>query len=310
LKTHYLVYWHLMKIDGRAIANGILDELCAQVNVLKQQKVIPTLAVIQVGEDPGSNAYINQKKKAAERIGAVVIHEKLAADVSYQRVNILVHEYNTNPDIHGIIIQQPLPSSLSETSTLLNLVNHKKDVDGFLPNSPYPVPVAAAVMMILKEVFNLSSRPLSRDPSDRNTGFRVKPGMTSFNEWSKFRSFVVLGRGETAGKPIAEALKKQGCNITVIHSQTPNPDEITKTADIVISCVGKENIVRRDNIKTGSILLSVGLSRDNEGKLHGDYEEDEIKDVAAFYTPTPGGVGPVNVANLMANLIKAASKLL
>ena len=124
------------------------------------------------------------------------------------------------------------------------------------------------------------------------------------------RKIVVIGRGETAGKPIAEALIKRGYDISVVHSQTPNPDEIIKTADIVISCVGRPHVVRRHNIKKETILISVGLSRDSEGKLHGDYEEDEIEDIASFYTPTPGGVGPVNVACLMANLVKAASKLL
>ena len=135
---------------------------------------------------------------------------------------------------------------------------------------------------------------------------RVKP----FENWLCQKSILILGRGETAGKPIAEALIKKGSRVTIVHSHTPNSDDVTRVADIVISCVGKPNVVRRDNIKEGAILISVGLSRDSEGKLHGDYEGDEIKDVAVFYTPTPGGVGPVNVACLMKNLVQAASKLL
>lgn len=274
-----------MKIDGRAIANHILTNLQKRVNALKQQGITPTLAVIQVGDDPGSTAYIRQKQKAAEQIGAVLIHEKLPLDVSYQRVNILTHEYNDNPTIHGLIIQRPLPASLGDASKLLNLVNPKKDVDGFLSNSPYPVPMATAVIIILKETYQHVLR---------------------FDNWLRQKSIVVIGRGVTAGKPIAELFHKLGSNLTTIHSQTKNPDAIIKTADIIISCVGKENIVRRDNIKKDAVLVSVGIWRDENNKLHGDYDEDAIQHIALAYTPTPGGVGPVNVACLMANLISAA----
>ena len=284
-----------MKIDGKAIAEKILSDLSREVLTLKQKGVIPTLAVIQVGDDPASTAYINQKQKAAERIGAVLIHEKLPSDVSYQRVNILTHEYNDNPTIHGLIIQRPLPDTLGDALTLLNLVNPKKDVDGFLPNSPYPVPVAEAVIIILKETYQ---NVLRFNPGQAG----VKP----FENWLRQKSIIVIGRGETAGKPIADALIKRGCTVSIIHSQTKNPNAIIKSADIIISCVGKSNIVRHDNIQKDAILLSVGIWRDKEGKLHGDYEEDTIKDIASAYTPTPGGVGPVNVAALMANLINAA----
>ncbi len=263
-----------MKIDGKAIARGILESLRIQVSALKQQGVTPTLAVIQVGDDPGSTAYIRQKQKAAEQIGAKLILSHQLSAVSPQTLQNILQQYNDDQSVHGIIVQRPLPEALRAEGIRLS-----KDVDGFLPNSPYPVPVASAVLTML--------------------GDRIHS-----------KKIVVVGRGETAGKPIADALIKRGYDVSIIHSQTPNPDEITKTADIIISCVGKPNVVRRDNIKTGAFLVSVGLFRDSEGRLHGDYEEDEIKDIAAFYTPTPGGVGPVNVACLMANLVKAASKLL
>ena len=278
-----------MRIDGKAIAEITLTDLTRQVTNLKKKGVTPTLAVIQVGDDPASTAYINQKQKAAERIGAMLIHEKLPLDVSYQRVTILVHEYNTTPDIHGIIIQQPLPDTLGDISTLLKRINPQKDVDGFLPNSPYPVPVAAAVITIMKGV--TGSCPVIK-------------------RWLRQKSIVVIGRGETAGKPIADTLIKHGCTVSVIHSQTKNPDVIIKSADIVISCVGKPNIVRRDNIRKDAILLSIGIWRDDNGKLHGDYDEDAIQHIASAYTPTPGGVGPVNVACLMQNLLQAVSKAL
>lgn len=270
-----------MRIDGKEIANTILDSLASKVAALKKHGITPTLAVIQVGDDPASTAYINQKKKAAERIGAVLIHEKLPADCTYQRVTMLLREYTANPKIHGIIVQQPLPGTLRDAEATIATIVREKDVDGFLSNSPYKVPVAMAVQKILEEIFHHSS-------------FMIH------------NSIVVIGRGETAGKPIANALTDRGCQTTVIHSQTKNPDAIIKSADIVISCVGKPNIVRRDNIKNNAVLVSVGIWRDENGKLHGDYEEDAIKDIAKAYTPTPGGVGPVNVACLMQNLVSAA----
>ncbi|MBI5448737.1 bifunctional 5,10-methylenetetrahydrofolate dehydrogenase/5,10-methenyltetrahydrofolate cyclohydrolase [Candidatus Gottesmanbacteria bacterium] len=271
-----------MKIDGKAIAEQILTMCSKRVLDLKHKGTIPTMAVIQVGDDPASTAYINQKKKAAERIGALLIHKKLPTGVTYQHVNMLICEYNTNPAIHGVIIQQPLPHTLGDSATLIGQIDPKKDIDGFLPNSPYPVPVASAVVEILRSVF-------SQFDSSLNT-----------------KNIVVIGRGATAGKPIADLLISRGLNPTVIHSQTNNSKEIIKTADIVVSCVGKPNIVRRDNIKRDAVLISVGIWRDSSGKLHGDYEEDAIKDIAGSYTPTPGGVGPVNVACLMQNLISAA----
>ncbi len=263
-----------MKIDGKALADIILNDLSLEVVKLKEKGVTPTLAVIQIGDDPGSTAYIRQKQKSAEQIGAKLIISNQLTAISDQQLQRIIETYNNDPVIHGIIVQRPLPKNLHAEYIRLS-----KDVDGFLTNSPYPIPVVSAVLTIL--------------------GDRIHS-----------KKIVVIGRGETAGKPIAEAFIKLGSHVTVIHSQTTNTDDIIKTGDIVISCVGKPNVVRRDNIKTSAILISVGLSRDSKGKLRGDYEEEEIKDVASLYTPTPGGVGPVNVACLMANLINAVGKLL
>ncbi len=278
------------------MAESMLDELRTQVNALKQGGVTPTLAVIQVGDDPGSSAYIRQKQKAAEHLGATLIHSHQSSAISRQQLETTIKKYSADTSVHGIILQRPLPGTLERAGASLANIDLSKDIDGFLPNSPYPVPVAQAVLTILRFVFSQSD-PL--DPLD------------TFDAWLKKKQIVILGRGETAGKPIAEALIKKGCNVTVVHSQTPNPNEIITSGDIVLSCVGKPNVVRRDNIKKGAILTSVGLWRDESRKLHGDYEEEEIKDIASFYTPTPGGVGPVNVAALMTNLVHAAeSKLL
>ena len=281
-----------MKIDGKAIAGGILTFLKQEVDLLKEKGIPPTLAVILVGDNPASLSYIKQKQKTAEAIGAKLILDQQSKSISSQLFKSLIKKYNDDPSIHGIIIQRPLPKESSISRDILNEISPKKDVDGFVPNSPYGVPVAKAVLTILQEVFALEKKNLK---------------VQTFEDWLKNQCVAVIGRGETAGKPIADALGEHGCTLSVVHSQTEHPEEVIKTLNIVVSCVGKERVVTKDMIVPGTILISVGIWRDALGKLHGDYEEEEIKDVASYYTPTPGGVGPVNVACLMQNLIKACT---
>ncbi len=258
-----------MKIDGKAIADEMFGTLTEEVLRLKTQGVTPALAVILVGDNPESLAYIRQKQKATERVGGRFIFEQLPKTATQKELDARVDMYNHDPAVHGLIVQRPIPR-------LTTQVNAAKDIDGFEKDSPYEVPIAMAIFTFLKDV----------DYRDKK--------------------IVIVGRGETAGKPIAEAFAKRQCATFIIHSQTPNPEEIMKTADILISCVGKERVVTADAVKPGAILISVGLWRGEDNKLHGDYEENEIADVAGSYTPTPGGVGPVNIACLMQNLVRAA----
>ncbi len=272
-----------MKIDGKMIAEKMLVDLAGQVAKLKERGVTPTMVVILVGDNPASLSYIKQKEKAAEKIGAKLILKTYDSRLKTEELQSIVEKYNSDPSAHGLIIQRPLPNDIQT----IPVVDLHKDIDGFVPGSAFEVPVARAVLNILN---------FARSHPARNC--RERP--------LKEQHIVVIGRGETAGRPIADVLVKKGCNVTVVHSQTQNPDEIIKGADIVISCVGKPNVVRRDNIKKDAFLLSVGIWRDSEGKLHGDYDENVIAETASFYTPTPGGVGPVNVACLMQNLVLAA----
>ena len=262
-----------MRIDGKALADAILSDLTNQVTLLKQKGVTPTLAVILVGDNPESLSYIRQKQKATEKIGGRFIFERLPKTALFKEVAARVEMYNRDTSVHGLIVQRPLPAGLSAA------VHQKKDIDGFMPNSLFDVPVAMAVFTILNHI-----------------------GITIKN-----KKVVIVGRGETAGKPIAAAFAKQQCATSIITSKTSNPIEIMKTADIIISCVGKRGIITADAVKPGIILISVGLTRGEDGKLHGDYEENDIKDIASFYTPTPGGVGPLNIASLMQNLVKACT---
>ncbi len=262
-----------MKIDGKGIADAILSNLTQKVLQLKESGIVPTLAVILVGDDPESLAYIRQKQKVTERIGGRFIFEHLPKTTTQKELTARVAMYNRDPEAHGLIVQRPLPTGLTAS------VDSKKDVDGFVPNSPFPVPIVQAIFEILKYC-----------------GCEILQ-----------KNVVIIGRGETAGKPIAEAFAKLKCTASIVHSQTPNPKEIMKKADIIISCVGKETVVAADAIKPGAILISVGLWRGTDNKLHGDYNEEEIQDIASYYTPTPGGVGPLNIACLMQNLVKACT---
>lgn len=253
-----------MKIDGKAIADRILKEVSEKVVQLKTRGVMPTLAVIQVGDNEESTTYINQKKKVAVRIGARVVHAHYPPDVSRDELKEKIDRFNDDSSIHGVILQRPL----SHVS-MYRYIDIKKDVDGFLENSPYTTPVAAAVIVILNEIPKLDTHQC-----------------------------VIVGKGETAGKPIAQTLRKRGWTVEVVHSQTENPAEIIKKSRVVISCVGKGKVITKDMVHKDTILIGVGRR---------DYDEDEIKNIVAYYTPTPGGVGPVNVACLMQNLVKACT---
>jgi methylenetetrahydrofolate dehydrogenase (NADP+)/methenyltetrahydrofolate cyclohydrolase len=277
-----------MKLDGTLLAQSILDSLKIQVGGLQKKGVIPTLAVILIGDDPASLAYIKQKQKAAEAIGARVIFDHQPPALTAGGLYNLITKYNKDTLVHGLIVQRPIPKEVGVVNDTLDDVLPTKDVDGFLSGSPFDVPVAMAVDEMLQAIYRES-------PAQQK----------EFSHWLKEKHIVVIGRGATAGAPIFHYLQKKHTRVTQIHSQTPDPQSHIKNADIIISCVGRERVVTRDSVKPGAILISVGIWRDAKGKLRGDYEENDVADIAGWYTPTPGGVGPVNVACLMQNLIKA-----
>lgn len=292
-----------MRIDGKAIADAILGRVTADVMKLKARGITPTLAVILIGDDPASLAYIRQKQNVATRIGADLLFTRLPESAGADELETLVERSNADPHIHGLIIQRPIPAGVGDVSRILASVSPQKDIDGFLPNSPYDVPVALAVGEILKTAYS-SVIPTAEPESNKITS-RIPDDI--FFEWLKTKRIAIIGRGETAGGPIAAYFRKHECATSIIHSRTPDPTRILHMADIVISCVGKERVVTSQTIKPGAILMSVGIWRDTTGKLRGDYDEEDIKSTASRYTPTPGGVGPVNVACLMQNLARAAS---
>src|SRR3989344_4453304 len=288
----------IMKINGREISDKIFDDLRRRVAKLKTKDIIPHLAIILIGNDPASHAYVKQKILNAEKIRAKTSLFKYPSSITTNDLLNHLNDINHLSDIHGIIVQQPLPSNVN-LKQITNSINPKKDVDGFHPKSKFQSPIAIAVLRILEEIFNSSRRS-----SFGHLRGGVAPAHLEgeFLAWFKSKKLTIIGKGETGGKPIIDMMRKMGIEPTVIDSKTPNAETITKTADIIISAVGKPNVLKPEMLKKGVILISIGLSKGKDGKLHGDYDEEKIKNIASFYTPTPGGVGPVNVAMLLKNL--------
>lgn len=265
-----------MKIDGRLIASEILNNLKPQVEALKKKGIYPTLAIILIGDDENSKSYIRQKQHKAGEIGAgIKLYE--FKSVSEDDLINLINDLNGNPAIHGIIVQRPLPQNFDK-ETISHTINPEKDVDGFNQTSNFDAPVAEAVIEILNSI-----------------------GQSDLSG----KKIVVIGKGETAGKPIINLLDKLELKFEIIDSKTENPDEIIRSAEIIISAVGKSGVIKPGLLNTNQILIGVGLYS-QDGKLKGDYEEIDIENKVAYFTPTLGGVGPVNVSCLMRNLVQAA----
>ncbi len=312
-----------MKVDGRQIAAKIYDELKNRVGELKKNGITPHLTVILIGKDPASVTYVNQKQKWGKYIGAKITVLRFPESISSEELTKKIQDLNSNPDNHAILIQRPVPEQI-DTKTLALLVNPEKDVDGFHPNSPYTLPLPLAVVKILEEIYQMKpmqgvasvgsglseAKELAceRCETGEDKSKRQDPVIENFHSWLNSQNIVILGKGATAGGPILKYLTKLGIHPTQIDSKTPSPDELIKKAGIVISAVGKPDTITPKKIKKDAILIGVGIFREEDKKLHGDYKEGDIKNIAGFYTPTPGGVGPVNVAMLLQNLLDTTSK--
>lgn len=296
-----------MRIDGREIAEKIFEELKSRVGELKKKNIVPHLAVILVGANPASIAYVTLKQRKGEAIGAKVTLIKYDTSVTTDELIDKVKALNSDPKVHGILIQRPLPPQI-DVEKLELLTDPEKDVDGFHSESPYTLPLPLAVVKILQEVFEETKG--TKETKDKKTSVPSVSFVSSrtFNDWLQSQKIVVLGKGPTGGGPIIKLLIKLGATPTVIDSKTENPNELMKNADVLIGSVGRENVITAENIRKGAILVGVGILRGQDGKLKGDYDPEKIKDIAGYYTPTPGGVGPVNVAMLMVNLLEAAEK--
>lgn len=270
-------------IDGKAISTAIKDELKQKV---KDENIKATLAVIQVGNDPASSVYVGNKKKACEYIGIGSESYELPEETTEEELLSLIDRLNDDDNINGILVQLPVPAHIDEKK-IINRISPKKDVDGFHPES----------------VGNLCI-------GDKGFVSCTPAGIIELLKRSDIdiegKECVVIGRSNIVGKPMALLLLQNNGTVTVCHSRTKNLKEVCKRADILVVAIGKPKMIDHEYIKEGAVVIDVGIHRMDNGKLCGDVDYDDVKDHTCAITPVPGGVGPMTIAMLMVNCVKAA----
>ncbi len=287
-----------MKIPCPEIADSIKKNLTKRVKTLKKKKKTPKLLTILVGESPAQLSFVAIKQRTAKEMGIDFEFLHLKEIPEFLDFANLLKQKSNNKQITGIIIQQPLPPKLF-TETLYNFINSVKEIEGHQNKTNYMPPLGLAALTALKYVFlrgKISDKLIVDGKSD----------VSFFKNVTKHKRVVLVGRGITGGQPIGKALSYFKINYININSQTSDPDQYYKEADIIITAVGK-NVLNVNNIKPGVVLINAGLRRE-KGKLKGDYDEDEVKNIASYYSTTPKGIGPIDVLYLYKNLIDATEK--
>ena len=273
-------------IDGKALAKKIRAELKLEVDELKSSGINPKLAVIMVGEDKASKVYVKNKSKACEEIGVEFEEFLLDENTKMDELLELIDKLNNRDDVHGILLQSPIPKHL-DINKAFNAIDYRKDVDGFNP-------VNVGKLVIGQECF-VSCTPLGVIKMLEEYGIEIEG-----------KNAVVIGRSNIVGKPLAQCLLSKNATVTVCHSRTKNIHEITSNADILVAALGKPKFVKGHMVKEDAVVIDVGINRTDEGKLVGDVDFDEVSQKASYITPVPGGVGPMTIAMLMNNVVKAA----
>ncbi len=272
-------------IDGRSIAAELERKVAVEAAQLAAAGIVPGLAVVLVGDDPASRVYVNSKRKACQRCGIHSEEIKMPATASTAEIVAQVEQLNQSKDIHGILVQLPIPAGIDEQQ-VINSVHPSKDVDGFHPASlgrlfsddPLFVPCTPAGIMDLV----------------KSTGIEIKG-----------KECVVVGRSLIVGKPISMLLLREHGTVTIAHSRTANLTEVCRRADILVVAVGRPQLVTGSMIKPGAVVIDVGTNKVND-RLVGDVNFEEAAAVASYITPVPGGVGPMTIAKLMENTVLAA----
>lgn len=273
-------------IDGKAVSKAVRERVAKETKALKEQGIVPGLAVIIVGEDPASQVYVRNKEKACEEVGFFSEKFALPESTTQEELNALVKELNARKDINGILCQLPLPKHLDDKE-VINLIDPAKDVDAF-----HPVNVGA---IMIGDYNFLPCTPAGVMELIHATGVDVCG-----------KKAVVIGRSNIVGKPMAMLLLHENATVEITHSKTQNLADITKEADILVAAIGKAKFVTADMVKDGAVVIDVGMNRDENGKLCGDVDFEAVKDKCAFITPVPGGVGPMTISMLMQNTLTAA----
>lgn len=284
-------------IDGKSIAADSSKTTAIQVSKLKDKGINVGLAVILVGDDPASDVYVSNKIKACEAVGIQSFEHRMNENATAHEIRHVIKNLNINPDVHGILLQLPLPKHLADVQeSLVQTITPDKDVDGLttlnagklflgLDDGLAPCTPQGSLLLI---------QSISKDLSGKHA--------------------VVIGRSNLFGKPMAQLLLQENCTVTIAHSRTKDIETICRQADILVAAVGRPQMVKADWIKKGAIVIDVGINRlpptddKPKGRLVGDVDFDAVKDVAAAITPVPGGVGPMTIACLMANTVKTANK--
>lgn len=273
-------------IDGKAVSKKVKEDVKAECEQLKAKGVTPGLAVIIVGDDPASQVYVHNKEVACEACGFYSVKYALPAETTQEELNALIDKLNKDDKINGILCQLPLPSHLDDKE-VINRIDPLKDVDAF-----HPVNVGA---IMIGDYNYLPCTPAGVMELIHSTGVDVSG-----------KKAVVMGRSNIVGKPMAMLLLHENATVEITHSRTQNLADITKDADILVAAIGKAKFVKADMVKDGAVVIDVGMNRDENGKLCGDVDFDDVKDKCSFITPVPGGVGPMTIAMLMKNTLTAA----
>ncbi len=269
-----------MIIDGKKIAEGIRSEIRAEIAA---KGLKPGLAVVLVGDNPASKTYVGNKKKACDEVGISSFDHHLPDSTGEAEVLKLIKKLNSDKNVHGILVQLPLPKHINE-GVVINAISPEKDVDGFHP-----------VNMGRLLVGEYGMRPC--------TPLGVMELITSTGVEIKGRHAVVVGRSNIVGKPVAIMLLERHATVTVCHSRTLNLPGVVKTADILVAAIGRPRFIKGDWIKKGAVVIDVGINKTADGKLCGDVDFEAAKDVAGWITPVPGGVGPMTIAMLLRNTL-------
>ena len=271
-------------IDGKLISTQIKDELKAEVTELKEKGVVPCLAVIQVGNDPASSVYVNNKKKACAYIGIESKAFELEETITQEELLALVEELNQDQSVNGILVQLPLPKHIDENA-VIHAIAPEKDVDGFHPETVGNMCIGSAGF--------LPCTPAGVIQLLKRSNIQIEG-----------KECVVIGRSNIVGKPMAMLLLRENGTVTITHSRTKDLKEITKRADILVAAIGKPKFVTAEYVKKGAVVIDVGIHRNENNKLCGDVDFDDVVDKVSAITPVPGGVGPMTIAMLMNNCVE------
>lgn len=277
-------------INGKEVSKKILYEIKVETEQLYEKyELKPGLAVVLVGEDPGSQIYVKNKRETCAKLGFYSEAYDLAYDTTESELLRLIDDLNNEPSIHGILVQLPLPKHIDE-KRVLEAISPQKDVDGFHPSTQAKIFLGTATLepCTPKGVIELLKR---------------------YNIKIEGKHAVILGRSNIVGKPLALMLLKENATVTICHSKTENLSEITKTADILVAAIGKANFVTSDMVKEGAVIIDVGMNRLADKKLAGDVDYNNVFSKVNAITPVPGGVGPMTIAMLMKNTIESAKSI-